>query len=289
MPAAPPKLYKYMPIETARAVLANRTLRWSTPRKFNDPFDMQLPLVLEIEDEAVVAVALEKISIAFDDDNFTPANEFGIGLSFLKASGVKLNRGEVDDEFKEALREGMSKLRAHLPVFNAEMIDGLSDSKILCLSEDPLISTMWSHYAEDHRGVVLEFGTPAGVDSPWNVARPIHYRAAAPNFADADFLANVLAGSADFDHQTTIDMFVYSKSSEWEYEKEWRIFSGSGRNREADFEDISFHPEELKAIVFGCRATNQTVTEFSKLAKAINPAVSVRQVERAGINLAFRQ
>ena len=31
--------YKYMPPDTAKIVLCNRTLRWSSPILFNDPFD----------------------------------------------------------------------------------------------------------------------------------------------------------------------------------------------------------------------------------------------------------
>ena len=32
--------YKYMSASTAEVVLGNRTLRWSAPTEFNDPFDV---------------------------------------------------------------------------------------------------------------------------------------------------------------------------------------------------------------------------------------------------------
>ena len=34
--------YKYMSAETARIILANRRLRWSSPILFNDPFDIHI-------------------------------------------------------------------------------------------------------------------------------------------------------------------------------------------------------------------------------------------------------
>lgn len=288
MPAAPPKLYKYISVETARAVLTNGTLRWSTPKTFNDPFDMQLPLVLEVDDDEVIILALEKIEKVFSDDNFAPINLAGTLLALMKAKGARFSREEVKDNFEDGLRESMVRLRAYLPKFNDEMINELSKSKILCLSESPLISTMWSHYADEHRGVVLEFGTPAEVDSPWKLARAVEYRTAPPNFADVDLLANVLVGTANFGVRATVDLYEYSKSAEWEYEREWRISSGNGRSSEVDFEDVPFHRQELMGVIFGYRATNDIVTEFSNLARAANPVVSFRHIERAGINLTLR-
>jgi hypothetical protein len=43
----PPKhLFKYVSREVGKLVLANRTLRWSTPGTLNDPYDMQFDLQL---------------------------------------------------------------------------------------------------------------------------------------------------------------------------------------------------------------------------------------------------
>ena len=37
-------------------------------------------------------------------------------------------------------------------------------------------------------------------------------------------------------------------------EQELRIVSGEGRNSDAEFEDVPFHPRELVAVYFGARA-----------------------------------
>jgi hypothetical protein len=38
--------FKYMNFETAKIVLENRTLRWTTPRTLNDLYDVQIDLRL---------------------------------------------------------------------------------------------------------------------------------------------------------------------------------------------------------------------------------------------------
>ena len=46
--------FKYTSAETARQVLANRTLRWSSPLLFNDPFDVPRELLFGITPEELV-------------------------------------------------------------------------------------------------------------------------------------------------------------------------------------------------------------------------------------------
>lgn len=53
--------YKYMTAETARIVLANRTLRWSCPVLFNDPFDIH-PDTLHFDGVELQQALMEEIS-----------------------------------------------------------------------------------------------------------------------------------------------------------------------------------------------------------------------------------
>jgi hypothetical protein len=54
-------LFNYVSREVGRAVLTNRTLRWSTPGTLNDPYDMQFDLRVDIDKEAVKTPALGKL------------------------------------------------------------------------------------------------------------------------------------------------------------------------------------------------------------------------------------
>jgi hypothetical protein len=41
------EFYKYLSAATAKVVLRNQTLRWSSPTQFNDPFDVPRELAFE--------------------------------------------------------------------------------------------------------------------------------------------------------------------------------------------------------------------------------------------------
>jgi hypothetical protein len=51
--------YKYMSISTAKAVLGNRSLKWSPASDFNDPFDMQFDLHLDFDADELVHICKE--------------------------------------------------------------------------------------------------------------------------------------------------------------------------------------------------------------------------------------
>jgi hypothetical protein len=85
-----PLLYKYMSRQTGRVVLANRTLRWSTPRTLNDPYDVQFDLHIDVDREAVRAASLDKMWDAFYGNAPAPVgNRFGAlnGTALYDAPG----------------------------------------------------------------------------------------------------------------------------------------------------------------------------------------------------------
>ena len=53
--------FKYMSEGTAKIVLKNRTLRWSTTSQLNDPFEMQFDLSLKADKALVKERVLEQL------------------------------------------------------------------------------------------------------------------------------------------------------------------------------------------------------------------------------------
>ena len=284
-----PRLFKYSSVDVGRAVLSHKTLRWSRPALFNDPFDMQIHLALDIDENALTERAIDKISAAFADPGFSPGNHTGQLIARLKAQGTNLNRDEVSSKFEGPIKQGLLTLRKNLPSFNEEFIGKMASSKILCLSDIADSVTMWSHYASNHRGVVFEFGSPDGVDSPWRTAKKVNYVDNSPHFFDLEFLSDFMAGYKSLDVFAIMDLYVYTKGRQWDYEREWRIHAGDGRNHQADYEDIGFHKKELVGVIFGCRADQAIVSELSSLALKINPDLSIHQARKTGLTLEFER
>ncbi len=281
-----PPLYKYLSVTSAKAVLENRTLRWSTPRTLNDPFDMQTGVQLNLSDEEVVDLALGKILFRLQND-VDAFNQLGVAINILRASGIVLSRQKVAAEFADILRQSIGNFRNRLPVFNAEVIAGLANCKILCLSSACDEHLMWGHYAEGQKGIVLEFGVPLGTDSPLKLAKLVNYLNESPSLLTKEQMADFLSGGLQLDVRGALDLFVYAKKSNWAYEKEWRINAAEGRDRDAPFEDVLFYPEELISVSFGCRTTAADTDLFKNLAQKINPKVKFFQAQRVGLALNF--
>lgn len=283
-----PPLYKYLSVNSAKAVLANRTLRWSTPRTLNDPFDMQTGVLLDLADHEIVDLALKEIWFRIHND--VPAkNKMGVAIHQLRLSGIVLSKDEVDKKFSTGLFLSIEKFRNRLPAFNNDVISGLVNSKILCLSSVRDQQLMWAHYAEGQSGVALEFSIPPETDSPLKLAKQIVYVDNPPNILSKEQMASFLSGGQNLDVKVMLDLFVYTKNKDWAYENEWRINAFDGRNRDAAFEDVSFYPQELVAVNFGCNTSEEDIVLFGELAININPSVKFFKARKDGHKLSFRE
>lgn len=276
------RFFKYMNRQTARSVLEKGTLRWSTPGTLNDPYDMQFDLHVDIDRPLVKSVALQKLWDAHYGDKPAPAkNDLGKVIQALRGTFPKLTREEFDQEFGEAIDEALTAMERSLPEMQATFRAELAKSKILCLTVKFDSALMWTHYAEQHQGLLLRFRSVAGLDSPWVTARPVQYLTDMPRLMSNSFLADLLAGRASMDAKSIMDRMVYTKAREWEYEQEWRIFSGSGRDPEALFEFVPFNPLELDAVIVGYRMPPEDRAVFSDLCRKNYPHAERLQIERS--------
>lgn len=59
--------FKYMTAEVAALVLKNRTLRWSSPVLFNDPFDVPRELILDLDYQDILRAAAKCFARLIDE------------------------------------------------------------------------------------------------------------------------------------------------------------------------------------------------------------------------------
>lgn len=256
MTKSPPELfYKYMTGGTARIVLERHTLRWSTPALFNDPYDTQFDLHVEGDRDEVRQRSLEKLWNAWYGDGPYkphPNNLQGQLIKKYRAVFPKMSREEFEAEMGQSIDEGFENAMRALPALQAEFRSEMSNSKILCQSIVPDSLLMWSYYADHHRGAVLCFKADPGLNSPWLVAQAVTYSRSMPRIGDVEFFSDLSAGLVALDAKTLVDQVIFTKAAEWAHEGEWRLQAGSGRHKEAAFEDVPFHRSELDAVIFGC-------------------------------------
>jgi hypothetical protein len=167
--------FKYMSASTARIVLTNCSLRWSSPVLFNDPFDVPRELSFGIStDELVRASGRRMYQLIEHPPDDTTALSPNVRLI------VDAVKKGISSELKAELLAGIDDVTASNHPTGAAMEDlrelwraWLPSHRILCLAESPTHTAMWHHYADKYRGVVLEFACVDELDSAWLAARPV--------------------------------------------------------------------------------------------------------------------
>lgn len=228
--STPRYLYKYQSVtQHSLGSLINGTVWMSTPASFNDPFDCAINLDLKKLKESVIH-AMELVTKA----NNVPMDE-------------SLRALRPDDE--AAYTQLRESLRAQM-----------QEIGVLCLSETPNEILMWSHYAEYHKGFCIEFKIDE--TSPLKaMARPVRYTDVYPSLS----LKNM---SADAE-ESFIDVCVYTKASQWSYEKEWRAVMPVGGK-------LYRAPAAVSAIIFGARMSDTDKRDIYQILR-LAPAIEFRE------------
>jgi len=109
---------------------------------------------------------------------------------------------------------------------------------------------MWSHYAEKHAGVCLEFRNIANMGNPAIPPLEVQYSETNPelNFAEVEGLVDRQDAEGEAARRMVVDCIYLTKSEEWKYEKEWRIVDILGGR---GFHEVRL--DALSGVIFGCR------------------------------------
>ena len=121
-------------------------------------------------------------------------------------------------------------------------------------SADPVI---WSHYADSHKGIALEFDHLIG-----EYLHPVSYSHSLPIFDVSQFLKG---GSSQDYTLTILRNALDRKSLSWAYEKEYRVHFALATNCEKEGDDYfkRIPQNYLKRVILGvrCATTVQDVKE----------------------------
>jgi Protein of unknown function (DUF2971) len=197
-------LYKYVTAERID-VLQNGLIRFSQPSALNDPWDLRPHVERLFTDDDIDQQVLAPMKPESDTqmidflsqtiENFNKAQ----GVTEISLDEIRKVVTAADDEFPGELRqlfeaafaETAEKMRQIVPQI-ADIIPEAIDNAVgvLSLTEKPDHPLMWSHYANNHSGLVLGFdetneffrsprhGQPDNADG----ARRVKYSSERPKF-----------------------------------------------------------------------------------------------------------
>lgn len=236
-----PKLfYRYRSLagtglERVRTMILNAEHYFTSPAKFNDPFDCR-PLQRFNGTDNDVTRYLDKLFAKFQPQQ---------------------NAAERAAEIASILADPNRDPRRpeNLQIFGALMGSAATDQTgILCLSGAPDVPLMWSHYADSHAGVCLGFDPEA---SYFALAQPVRYTRR----------RSVVDPTVQSEEQM-LDASLYTKSLDWAYEEEWRIVLTSGPG-------IYKMPNALRAVIVGASISHKHFQDILAWTKPLPTSVEI--------------
>lgn len=235
------KLYKYKSYDKACEhrddIITKQELYFSSVEKFNDPIDSNLAYRKNYSKEEIKEYCKHK-NPNFDLEKCP--------------NGV-----DICEVFVEKKNEYNEKFRKRIG--------------ILCLSSNPKNILMWSHYADNHKGLLYEFEFEIDAepeknetnennlflhtaDGFYNVPFKVEYR------CDREYELFSYTATGDELNQQFGKMLT-TKAPEWIFEQEYRFIdlkeNGSRK----------FNKKCLKSIIFGVSASDETIQRVKRLCK----------------------
>lgn len=235
------RLYHYQEynIDRLKDILLMNRIYCSNPIHFNDPWDMK-PLIKSFDNEKDRKEYIEYLRKTMIEN--------GISQEMIEES---LNKPSIIDSMAE------SSTLTHWKAFEEYF-------RVYCLSPKPDNLLMWSHYADKHKGLCLEFDTDNPIfGGAWEVEYHIEYPYRPWN-AELDVVRLAL-----------------TKAKCWEYEEEYRLLPKTELANSAkqftmvvdEDNKLTFPHEALKSIIVGCKAN---FDEIKSLVHSIRPDLQVK-------------
>jgi hypothetical protein len=270
-----------MDANTAKLVLRNQTFRYSSPIKFNDPFDIQTELKPDYDLNEFPRILMDVIEALILNDIHLPNTEtsFAKAILLFRDSVKKYgyNKSKVEKIVYPVLGFLLDETEFFISQINSYWQKSMRDSRVFCVTEDYDNLLMWAHYAKDHTGVVFQIATLPECDTPLSVSRKVEYEKYPLQF----YTLRELVLWTLFEINPDLSQFQYSKhayrkSELWSYEKEWRVLDMTySPNKEEEFVDHKFLPKQLQKIYLGCKFDNNNLNDIITLSKSINPDVEI--------------
>lgn len=291
MAFAPPSygLYKYLGVEGARLTLRNRTFKHAKPSDFNDTEDLTIQSVFPetLEDACKIMYDGFTDTILKNINNPPTCTNEDMRLKVGLIQEAFRNNPAAADLVKAAKKNDLiadvfdlDRLRKSTESFIAEINEFLQGYRVLCVSETIDSDRMWASYADSYKGVALRILPNLDKDSKFSLFRKVDYQTKRPPLFDGalTYQENSLFGDHEKNNRRYIERVIYTKTLEWEHEKEYRLcipIIG-----EKDWNVLSFYPEEIPELYLGAYMDDAVKTEIVSLAKSVNPQILVFQSDR---------
>lgn len=278
--------FKYTSPETTLAILRSKSVRYSSPLSFNDPFDVQSGLHFDFDLNTFQIKVIDRLHELASGDKEPLVDPEDIWGKVTLAARADYLSGEFSRQhWEDMTRPSLSRLTNVIAGTQKLYQDYwrnvlLPRFRVLCVSEEKDHLLMWAHYARDHTGCVLELWSLPEEDNLLSVAEPVEYSNTPPPFFTSKEWVDDYVGTTKLDTDALFHRYAKVKSNHWLYEREWRVW-GTFSKSTAPYEDVPVRPSELRALYIGCRALPSFAAEAIALLRQSFPMTRVyRTIKR---------
>jgi len=271
--------YKHTSAMTAKVILAGGKLRWSAPARFNDPFDVPRDILDGIDESRLWDAAVDRLKeLAMNPELPHPEHHSETTRALLEIFV------HADEELRRQLVVGIEESRTDpatdrtgFKLFREQWRQMHNEQRILCFTERWDSASMWDRYSDGHAGVLFEFACLDHVDSAWLGAKPVKYTDDILHVNTVENLAALMLYTQERGVETIIEEYTHTKTSDWAYEKEWRIASWKRSHESGDFSDYGFLPQELVGVTFGASISQGHLADIRLIIAALYPNTKIWQ------------
>jgi hypothetical protein len=234
--------------------LENRKLKFSRPIDFDDPFELR-------PQPGDATLSIENSNVLLRDDirmmdmynSHSPEIPFEDWLRPRRESPTEFNH-----ELARIICEGIE-------LFCSTALETISEQYgMTCFSETPSDVRMWSHYGDEHKGVVVGLDRSLlGINLlPVQCKRErVHYTASQFANPQVEWAVKLLT----------------TKSEDWAYQKEWRAVLRFGE-APLEFDNQLGHifqvpMESVKRVLIGCKAHSTTSADIQDILREVYPSI----------------
>lgn len=248
--------YKYGTTDSILKMLLSGTIRYSRPILFNDPYDVQFNLDMYIANEGNIN-NLKKI---FEKKEKAVTR---IEKNWFNWLTNKPNENQISfNQLIESYNYDLNQLK-----------EFLSNTFVFSLTQSKDNLLMWAHYANYHKGVVVQFDFSKA--DP-NILLNVKYSKSLP----LPFLKKDPIQQNNNYLNTCLTNLISVKSDEWAYEQEVRLVGNAYEDEEykiplkKDYCNLPFEKEIVKSIYLGYRMTIEEKILFHKI-KKLYPSIKI--------------
>lgn len=263
----PKSLFKYRAIDEYSIKNFENDVAWfNIAAEFNDPYDCVLTTGDFVGNNATALLKdtildmKRDLNIEVTKEELARLENMGFKeMSKLFVDFCRKNLGkEVEDLAKETILRIQEEGKRNTQVMNETM---QISAKICCFSEIKDSILMWSHYANNHKGFCIEYDFKKEGINPALTDRlqPVLYE---ENLFNIGQYFHEVKGGPNSINPLILKYGSIIKSTEWSYEKEWRITYITPS--EQGFSKELFSPQAIYLGAKMCEEDKKRLIEIAK-------------------------